>query len=637
MLSFPYVLAIYSTGVIGLALLLFYELCVNKYIEEMRHSSHRVAEIVRGPTKESPAGYLVNSPSCKIPDLNPFHLSTSGFVRRKSHTEFYSQPPLTEVVYNPKTEQSCLEIKREAVKFYTKHDTVYCCLSAIQQTHLKVQLSSCDYLSNKTWILNDRFQQLIVSCYDLENVLVYENLHATVVRAKRRKRELKPVKKNRLNVLVVGLDSMSRLNLYRTMPQTVTHLHTHGWTELRGYTKIADNTLPNLMALLTGIPPDRLISTHRRFFDGYPFVWKEFAADGYVTAYVEDQPSLGTFNCHLKGFVRRPTDYYPLSFFRVAESYSYFREKQSYLGFKTSSDHLFGYLRDFAQTHSKDPFFGFFWVNDFSHNNLNQPSSEDTQVLKTLQSLEQLGTFNTTMVVFLSDHGVRVGDFRKTRIGWYEDRLPFLFVSIPEWYKSKHDKDYANLLSNADKLISPFDVYKTLSHVLHGDNLKEPIGCETCYSLLTEVPSNRSCADAGVSPHWCACHDLVELPVSRSTTKYWADLVVSAINKKIEQDRELEIGYTCAVLSVQDVLYFRKKLSSTEYVIGIQTQPGGAQFEATIVKRGYSERVEDSVSRLNEYGTESHCAKKPSSKILCYCVDVGINEAAPYYSLDYYT
>lgn len=633
MLSFPYILALYSTGVVGLTLLLFYKLCVDEYTEEMRHSSHRLAEPV---TKASLTGYLVNSPSCKIPDLNPFHLSTSRFVRRKPHTEFYSQPPLTEIVYDPKTEQSYLEIKREAVKFYTKHDTVFCCLSAIHQTHFEVKLSNCDYFSNKTWILSDKFQQLIVSCYDPERVLVYENLHATVVRTKRKK--LKPKsKKKRLNVLVVGLDSMSRLNLYRTMPRTVTHLHTHGWTELRGYTKVGDNTLPNVMALLTGIPPDRLTSTHRRFFDGYPYVWKEFAAAGYVTANVEDQPSLGTFNCHLKGFVRRPTDYYPLSFFRVAESYRYFREKHSYLGFKTASDHLFGYLRDFAQTHSQDPFFGFFWVNDFSHNNLNQPSSEDAQVLKTLQSLEELNTFNTTMVLFLSDHGLRVGDFRRTRIGWYEDRLPFLFVSIPEWYKSKHDQEYTNLLNNADKLISPFDVYKTLSHVLHGDDVKEPIGCKTCYSLLTEVPSDRTCADAGVSPHWCACHDLEELPVSRATTKYWAELVVAAINKKIEQDRELELGYICASLSVQDVLYFRKKVNSTEYVVGVQTHPGGAHFEATVVKHGYGDRVEDSISRLNEYGTESHCAKKPPSKLFCYCVDTGILEDTPYNSVDYYT
>lgn len=633
MLSFPYVLALYSTGVVGLTLLLFYELCVDEYTEEMRHSSHRVAEPV---TKVSPAAYLVNSPSCKIPDLNPFHLSTSRFVRRKPHTEFYSQPPLTEIVYNPKTEQSYLEIKREAVEFYTKHDTVFCCLSAIHQTHFELKLSNCDYFSNKTWILSDKFQQLIVSCYDPERVLVYENLHATVVRAKRKKRKPKS-KKKRLNVLIIGLDSMSRLNLYRTMPRTVTHLHTHGWTELRGYTKVGDNTLPNVMALLTGIPPDRLISTHRRFFDGYPYVWKEFAAAGYVTANVEDQPTLGTFNCHLKGFVRKPTDYYPLSFFKVAESYRYFREKHSYLGFKTASDHLFGYLRDFAQTHSKDPFFGFFWVNDFSHNNLNQPSSEDAQVLKTLQSLEELSTLNTTMVLFLSDHGLRVGDFRRTKIGWYEDRLPFLFVSIPEWYKSEHDQEYTNLLNNADKLISPFDVYKTLSHVLHGDDVKEPIGCETCYSLLTEVPSDRTCADAGISPHWCACHDLEELPVSRATTKYWAELVVAAINKKIEQDRELELGYICASLSVREVLYFRKKVNSTEYVVGVQTQPGGAHFEATVVKHGYGDRVEDSISRLNEYGTESHCAKKPPSKLFCYCVDTGIFEDTPYNSLDYYT
>ena len=40
--------------------------------------------------------------------------------------------------------------------------------------------------------------------------------------------------------------------------------------------------------------------------------------EGYVTSYVEDTPSIGSFNYRLKGFRDPPTDIYPRAFFLVA-------------------------------------------------------------------------------------------------------------------------------------------------------------------------------------------------------------------------------------------------------------------------------------------------------------------------------
>lgn len=41
-----------------------------------------------------------------------------------------------------------------------------------------------------------------------------------------------------LSVLLIGIDSISRINLMRSMPHTAQHLYDTGWSELKGYNKV---------------------------------------------------------------------------------------------------------------------------------------------------------------------------------------------------------------------------------------------------------------------------------------------------------------------------------------------------------------------------------------------------------------
>lgn len=84
--------------------------------------------------------------------------------------------------------------------------------------------------------------------------------------------------------------------------------------ELRGYSRVGDNTYPNVMALLLGKlanerPPGAL--------DLAPMLWLPFAEAGYRTLFVEDA-YIGNhiFNIWIDnqnspgGFKKAPTDYY---------------------------------------------------------------------------------------------------------------------------------------------------------------------------------------------------------------------------------------------------------------------------------------------------------------------------------------
>lgn len=72
---------------------------------------------------------------------------------------------------------------------------------------------------------------------------VYTNVHA-FIRAKpavqeRLERFRDSYKQRPLSVLMVGIDSISRLNLIRAMPHTAQHLYDTGWFELKGYNKVS--------------------------------------------------------------------------------------------------------------------------------------------------------------------------------------------------------------------------------------------------------------------------------------------------------------------------------------------------------------------------------------------------------------
>lgn len=70
--------------------------------------------------------------------------------------------------------------------------------------------------------------------------LIYSNAHAIVRKKRPDKTEQNSQKLVRkpISVLMMGIDSISRLNLLRAMPITAQHLYDTGWFELKGYNKV---------------------------------------------------------------------------------------------------------------------------------------------------------------------------------------------------------------------------------------------------------------------------------------------------------------------------------------------------------------------------------------------------------------
>jgi hypothetical protein len=101
----------------------------------------------------------------------------------------------------------------------------------------------------------------------------------------------------KMNVLMLGIDSLSYAHFRRSMPLTHNYLNNELSTNIL-YTSmnvVGENTYPNILALLSGIIVEGVDSVNMsmdidrymddEFYDKFPFIWFEYEKLGYLTAY----------------------------------------------------------------------------------------------------------------------------------------------------------------------------------------------------------------------------------------------------------------------------------------------------------------------------------------------------------------
>lgn len=451
------------------------------------------------------------------------------------------------------------------------------------------------------------------------------------------------------SVLMIGIDSVSRLNLIRSMPKTMKFLREYDWLTLEGYTKVAENTFPNLIPILTGLSDQQLRKTcypsQNKEIDRCPFVWKDFERRGYVTAYVEDEPKIGTFNYNKYGFARSPTDYYLRPFMLAAEQklqVKKFSGLNFCLGPRAAADYMFDYCRDFVGTYRDVPYFALFWMNSFSHNDANDVSSMDDDVDRFFRSI--MPYLDDTIVIFLSDHGMRWGSIRQTFVGWVEERMPFVYFWLPDSFKRDHPYKYRNLMRNKNRLTSPFDLHVTIKDILYNDDQDDAAavnserfvnatGCPECRSLFEEASNDRTCARAGIPYRWCTCESDYD-PVSHNDRAVTAaaNFIVRKINEILNDantnnsSKLLQPGTECVPLELNRITSVRQKVKNksrkdhAEYILIIETKPNHAIYETTVRHNGPIFEIIGYVERINTYGQQSYCSSDLTVKRYCLCV-----------------
>lgn len=244
-----------------------------------------------------------------------------------------------------------------------------------------------------------------------------------------------------------------------------------------------------------------------------------------------------------------------------------------------------------------------------------------------------------TVIIVFSDHGIRFGPLRRTASGSFEERLPFVYIYVPEDQKIVGLEPWQVrkvLTSNSHQLTCHFDLHATMSHLLTGHVPRnEPFG----RSWLTTI-NNRNCESAGITPDWCLCWDYVTLDANSSIGHQLGQVVIDNINKKL-------VGHTrCAkrnLVKIEQIkmgksattIYMKNKPKEKRlFMVKVRMSPGGGLVEATLqtfwkllntkdeqqhLEKPEAIEIVGEISRLDKYGPQAWCIRNAILEKYCYC------------------
>lgn len=432
------------------------------------------------------------------------------------------------------------------------------------------------------------------------------------------------------SVLIIGVDTVGRLNFQRTMPKVVDFIKKNHFYDLKGFNKIGDNTYPNLLATLAGLFPDASTCnpTIVGGLDKCAFLWKDFANYGYATAYTEDYGMVSSFNYLKKGFKDPPVDYYGRPGTLILDSWM----KRKDLRWSDCHmerfivDQIYNLGVDFAEFFKGDPYFGLFWTNSLTHNRVQGSMTMEDPLLKALNEAKTRGILADSIVILMSDHGMRFAPAINLPSGWYDVRLPFLFISLPPWFIKENPEAAAALKVNEDRLTSPFDLHLTLKHILRlsgrlpeGEDIAKH--CHTAQSLFAPVPLNRTCGQACLTLQWCTCNRQQRMNKSSELVKRGAEFAVEKINEELQKglsDLNLDPDL-CVELELEDVQVAYN--GSQSMIVNFRTKPGNGNFEAALEYDGDSKQFQlvGEMTRHSVYKVHSDCVRDLKLKKFCEC------------------
>ncbi|XP_055914031.1 uncharacterized protein LOC129947481 [Eupeodes corollae] len=622
---------------------------VNRSILDVRTNSSTPTEDATLP----PAGYLVWNKHCRIPDIDPFTRDAMKIFHKKKYSSCSEELPLTKMQYDMNLRSYIIHIDETAkFKLIDKNirGSINCCYQSIlrsgsgNRVDKDFKLKDCVAFESGD-VIPDDVEGLIITCKDDKKKKNIQQDAFYLVREKQDVRQRLETYQNGsfpnrpASVLMLGIDSMSKFNLRRVMPETTDRLIKDGWFELKGYNKVDDNTYPNLMAFLTGYnQPNANSKCKPKTINGLSnctMIWNLFRDNGYVTSYAEDETWMSTFNFNKIGFSKSPVDYY-LRPFMLAIEKTLRTKKQSGMSFcvgqRHSAEYIFDLAIDLATRYKSEPYFGLFWTNTFSHNSFSDPSSMDTRVKKYIDELKENGILDESIVVLLSDHGMRFGPLRSLRQGFLEERLPFIFIWLPYWFRAKYPHFAKALEANKHRLTNAYDLHMTLKHILEltgrTGKLPQAEDCPNCQSLFYPVPAERACQDIAIDEHWCTCIPFEDVNKNDKIVLGAISAVLDNLNTYLMEGKFFP---RCTKLKLKSVDIARKRydfdnsLSNSEgpaldhYRVRFTVPQGKFEASVSYSKTLKTYEIIDSVSRLDAYKETSECIEDGDAKKYCIC------------------
>ncbi|XP_059484649.1 uncharacterized protein LOC132202032 [Neocloeon triangulifer] len=570
---------------------------------------------------------------CKLPNYDPFDPSIRKYIVQPwpKIDCASSQLPLTFVDHKGR-----LQVNRTAAKQY--YGEVQC---SVQRVTRKSGDDDHIDLGPPEVITGDEaldFEFSLVHCVEFPSKrVIYETGYAKIVPVPHEQsaKSQQAAKEGRLNVVVLALESMSRLNFMRQLPISHEFITNElGGVVMKGLTKVGDNTYANMVPFLSGLaagyaemsPRFGDGNTPSGFSDDLPATWKNFSDAGYLTMFAEDDASITIFNYMATGFKDPPTHYYMRPFWLAMDQQSRWAWDSRCYGHIPKFNFLFDYMEEYLTKMyaEKRAHFSFTFLSHLSHEAINPIQVIDEDLKMYLKRLKAKGILENTLLLVLGDHGNRFDSIRNTVIGRIEERMPYLAVVVPK--SLEHFRP--SLKANAEVLTSWHDGYETVMDVamqnLDLKSKKLRYGYKGL-SLFRPIPANRSCFEIGIPNVYCVCWN--EEQMSPNEANDLAARLLEHTNKFVQ---EKDLKSKCAPLTLDKVVSAQKLLPAqgvahyrdfvVHFRVTIRALPSGALLEGTLRQDAWSDAVVvGDVNRINRYGNQSTCVTHKLLKLYCFC------------------
>ena len=282
------------------------------------------------------------------------------------------------------------------------------------------------------------------------------------------------------------------------------------------------------------------------------------------------------------------------------------------------------------------PYFSFNWFTEYTHDFFAIPPDIDAGISQLLRSFQAKGYLDNTLLIFMTDHGNKLVSYAATESGKIERLLPLFSMKLPDYLANT--EYHKNLIRNKDKLVSAYDLYKTLNHFLFINKYdlkeKDPF-CNGLFSnssltkrqlrgisLFERIPARRSCAEALIPVTYCGCFkavDLSEEDFSAETQHSFRSIGAKTLDyiKNITKT----IRDKCVPYNVTSVSNFKKIFYSGQKIVysgQIMMQPGDALFQLNF-KMSPDLKFNDAPLRLSQYGNQSSCINDRNLQNYCFC------------------
>ncbi|XP_020804695.1 uncharacterized protein LOC110181316 [Drosophila serrata] len=447
-----------------------------------------------------------------------------------------------------------------------------------------------------------------------------------------------------ISVMIVGLDSVSHLQFLRQMPKTLAYIRKKtSHVEFWGFNKIGVNSYQNLIPMLTGLSEaeSQKYWNWKKKLDDLPLIWKDYKAAGYNTSWGEDWAPFSMFHDGKPGFAKQTTDHN----FHDLMTQVYVQQS------RIKMDNALCFLDVLMEMNYKllphmqrYPFFSFYWWGNGVHDYMSR--FVDKRFERFLKRLNNVGILNNTIIIFMSDHGIRWGNFRQSYQGMIEDSQPFLSILYPAWMRKKYPMAIKNLAGNSHSLVTTYDLHETLRHLLHPKTLEdesitlksEELSTRNAsliprgVSLFLPIPIERTCDTSHISSHFCLCHKQVAISVDNPIAMQSANIIVNSINKLIEEypvckPLQLESIVSAQFAVPESLNHINKKkrhkslfYTEKDILVRLKVKPGISYFEGmTRIHKNSIHLIGDVVRLGGDNSNNNDCIQNPELNPFCYC------------------